>query len=106
MVDRLPPVSAQKGNVMATAEEIRDGLDFLITEAKSFRALAHSRVVVEMEDSHDVFLIRLHLGQNRISAAYVATVKAKMIEFGWFQHEDDGPLIFRHTVSRVHKYAG
>lgn len=81
---------------MINAEQIRDGLDFLIKEAKKMRA---AMVVTGAE--HDIFYAHLHCEPPTIFYVeswerHTKMIQKRMLELHWFQMKDAEPFDFAH----------
>ena len=90
---------------MTTAEEIRDGLDFLIKEAKDFDEFwcktlgVDGRISVDVYTEQDRFHISLLAPIRVCTKDRASMIKAKMEELGWYQDDDDDdPFTFRHLT--------
>lgn len=75
--------------MLTIAEEIRDGLDFLITQIKS--ASDHVGICAD----HDVFCASLY-GEFR--PCDVPIIQTRMLELNWHQGDDDDELQFRYIL--------
>ena len=89
MIDRLPPVSDQKGIEMTTAKEIRNGLDFLLAQVEGNDEL------IETGAEHDVFYAGLHYP---LCSHECTVIETRMVELHWTRVEDDCVLGFRHAT--------